>query len=319
MLRSSLSRVSVIGRRLFSTQAPAAAQSGSSGTLAGAVVGLASGALAFKLWSEAQVAPVPVVDFQAVRNDIAALLDDDNYDDGSFGPVFVRLAWHAAGTFDKQNKTGGPKGATMRFHPECEHGANAGLHVARERLQTVKDKHPGLSYADLWSLSGVVAIEEMGGPKTPWKAGRADNSKPDTVPPTPQDRLPDASQGASHLRDVFGRMGFDDREIVALSGAHALGRCHTDRSGFKGPWTRAPTTFSNEYYRELIENKWTKKKWDGPEQFEDPSGDLMMLPTDMELIHDKGFRQWTELYAKDEVAFFKDFAAAFDKLQTLGV
>ena len=54
-------------------------------------------------------------------------------------------------------------------------------------------------------------------------------------------------------------MGFDDREIVALSGAHGLGHCHTDRSGFWGPWTFAPTTFSNEYYRLLVEEKWSKK------------------------------------------------------------
>lgn len=47
-------------------------------------------------------------------------------------------------------------------------------------------------------------------------------------------------------------MGFNDKEIVALSGAHSLGRCHEDRSGFTGPWTRAPTTFSNEYFRLLL-------------------------------------------------------------------
>ena len=49
---------------------------------------------------------------------------------------------------------------------------------------------------------------------------------------------------------------FDDQEMVALSGAHALGRCHPDRSGWDGPWTNAPTTFSNEYFVQLFENKW---------------------------------------------------------------
>ena len=57
--------------------------------------------------------------------------------------------------------------------------------------------------------------------------------------------------------------------------------CHTDRSGYKGPWTFAPTTFSNQYFVELLDTKWTKKKWDGPLQYEDPTGELMMLPTDM--------------------------------------
>ena len=55
-------------------------------------------------------------------------------------------------------------------------------------------------------------------------------------------------------------MGFDDRGIVALSGAHAVGRCHTDRSGFWGPWTHAENTMSNEYFRLLFEEKWTPKK-----------------------------------------------------------
>jgi len=104
-------------------------------------------------------------------------------------------------------------------------------------------------------------------------------------------------------------MGFNDREIVALLGAHALGRCHTDRSGYWGPWTFAgkmiysalicffffyntddmlihvkENTFSNEYFRLLLEERWSPKMthngkpWDGPDQFEDSTGKLMMLP-----------------------------------------
>ena len=148
-------------------------------------------------------------------------------------------------------------------------------------LEPIKRKYPTISYADLYTLAAVVAIEEMGGPAIKWRSGRSD--KPDGSHCTPDGRLPDAAQGQDHLRDIFYRMGFNDQEIVALSGAHALGRCHTDRSGFKGPWTRAPTTFSNEYFRLLLEEKWTPKKWSGPDQFEDPSGDLMMLPSDMAL------------------------------------
>jgi len=114
-------------------------------------------------------------------------------------------------------------------------------------------------------------------------------------------------------------MGFNDREIVALAGAHALGRCHTNRSGYSGPWTYSPTVFSNDFYVQLLGNKWTKKKWNVPEQFEDPSGKLMMLPADLALIQDAEFRKYVEEYAKDEDLFFKDFAAAFQKLEELGV
>jgi cytochrome c peroxidase len=92
------------------------------------------------------------------------------------------------------------------------------------------------------------------GPTVPWHPGRTD--KDVNSPALPDGRLPDASQGAAHIRDVFYRMGFDDKEIVALSGAHTLGRCHKDRSGFEGPWTNAPTTFSNLYFQELKDNKW---------------------------------------------------------------
>jgi cytochrome c peroxidase len=257
------------------------------------------------------------VNYDDVRKTIAGILDAQNYDDGSYGPVFIRLAWHAAGTYDKHSRTGGSNGATMRFKPECDHGANAGLGVARDILDKVKAKYPGISYGDLWTLAGVVAVEEMGGPKIKWTPGRVDASGGDACPP--DGRLPDATQGGSHLRDIFYKMGFDDQEIVALAGAHCFGRCHTDRSGFSGPWTRSPTTFSNLFFKELLDNKWTVKKWNGPKQYEDPSGALMMLPADMALVEDPQFRKHVERYAKDEKAFEKEFARAFSKLLSLGV
>lgn len=203
-------------------------------------------------------------DYQKIYNEVAARLEEkDDYDDGSFGPVLVRLAWHASGTYDKETKTGGSNGATMRFAPEGDHGANAGLIAARDFLEPVKAKYPWISYSDLWILAGVCAIQEMQGPIIPYRPGRADR---DAAACTPDGRLPDASQGSNHLRNIFGRMGFNDQEIVALSGAHALGRCHTDRSGFEGPWTFSPTILTNDYYRLLLEEKWQWKKWNGPKQ-----------------------------------------------------
>jgi len=257
-------------------------------------------------------------DYNQIRKEIEGILEaNPEYDDGSVGPVFVRLAWHAAGTFDKNSKTGGSNGATMRFRPEAEDGANAGLDVARKLLERIKAKHPEISYADLWTLAGAVAIEAMGGPHIPWRSGRTDAKDEKACPPP--GRLPDASKEGAHIRDVFYRMGFNDREIVALVGAHALGRCHTYRSGYQGAWTRAPTTFSNEFFRELVENKWVPRKWDGPLQFTDATGELMMLPADLALLKDAEFKKYVDLYAKDEATFFKDFAAAFSKLLELGV
>lgn len=109
----------------------------------------------------------------------------------------------------------------MRFEPESSDGANAGLSIARDMLLPVKQAHPDLSYSDLWTLAGAAAVEFVGGPKVPHRFGRQDKAGPKSD--VPNGRLPDASQGPAHLRDVFYRMGFDDRGIVCLSGAHTLG------------------------------------------------------------------------------------------------
>ncbi|KAL6997300.1 putative L-ascorbate peroxidase 7, chloroplastic [Sarracenia purpurea var. burkii] len=91
-------------------------------------------------------------------------------------------------------------------------------------MPPIKDKYPDVTYADLFQLASATAIEEASGPKIPMKYGRVDVSGPDQCPE--EGRLPDAGppSPAAHLRDVFYRMGLDDKEIVALSGAHTLGR-----------------------------------------------------------------------------------------------
>eukprot|EP00930_Biecheleria_cincta_P105812 TRINITY_DN9882_c0_g1_i1.p1 TRINITY_DN9882_c0_g1~~TRINITY_DN9882_c0_g1_i1.p1 ORF type:complete len:352 (-),score=70.61 TRINITY_DN9882_c0_g1_i1:242-1297(-) len=279
------------------------------------------------------------VNWDEVRKEIVKILEDDSFVDSSYegahaGPLFLRLAWHSAGTFCACTKTGGSDGATMRFEPEISWGANAGLAKAQKLLEPVKKKFPSASYSDLWIFAACVAIEEMGGSKVPFTPGRVDKPDGRSCPvwegATHKDgRLPSADMGspdktAAHLRYIFNRMGFDDKEIVALSGAHGLGACHVENSGFWGPWTRAPTTVSNEYYRELLENTWTiktthkGKPWNGPLQFEDPTGDLMMLPSDIVLIQDREFRKHVECYAKNDAAFQKDFAAVVGKLFALG-
>ena len=94
--------------------------------------------------------------------------------------------------------------------------------------------------------------------------------------------------------------------------------CHPDASGYSGPWTPTPTLLTTGYYNLLISVPWTLKEWNGPMQFEDPSGKLMMLPTDMVLLDDADFKKWVKIYAKSEETFFKDFAKAFQKLTELG-
>ncbi|KAK4701637.1 hypothetical protein P7C70_g4591, partial [Phenoliferia sp. Uapishka_3] len=290
-------------------------------------------------------------DIAAVRKDIIDILSQPDYDDGSAGPVLVRLAWHASGTYDLKSNTGGSDGAGMRYELEGGDPANAGLQHARVFLEPIKDKHPWISYAEfvspsplhtpptpandlsrsLWTLAGVTAISAMGGPEIPWKAGRTDFT--DDSRCAPQGRLPDASQAADHLREVFYRMGFNDQ------------RCHSDRSGFDGPWVVSPTRFSNQYFKVrspraaasslsfqsltplpfllqmLTKFKWIKKEWEGPFQYknEDLGEELMMLPTDLALIEDPAFKPYVAAYADDKDLFYKDFSNAFEKLIELGV
>eukprot|EP01095_Lingulamoeba_sp_RSL-Kostka_P017191 TRINITY_DN879_c0_g1_i1.p1 TRINITY_DN879_c0_g1~~TRINITY_DN879_c0_g1_i1.p1 ORF type:complete len:416 (-),score=181.79 TRINITY_DN879_c0_g1_i1:73-1320(-) len=232
-------------------------------------------------------------------------------------PIAARFAWHSSGTFDKNDNTGGSDGATILFSPEKDDPANAGLGIIKDLLLDVKNNHPEISFADLITITGCVGIEFLGGPKIPFSFGRTDESDNSKCPAN--GRLPDATLGADHLREVFGRMGFNDKEIVCLSGAHTLGRCHAVRSGFDGPWTTHPLRFDNQYFKNLIERKWVERQWEGPKQYEDEeTGKLMMLPTDLCLIQDDGFKPHVELYANDEKAFFDDFAIVFAKLLSLG-
>lgn len=342
---SRAARFAAPGLRRGIASAPLAARPTAGFWAAGATAAAATGAaVSYGLKERSGAATqceAAAVDWAAMRKDIVAILDadytDSSYDGATPGPLFLRLAWHSSGTYCAATKTGGSDGATMRFAPEIGWGANGGLKVAQDMLEPIKKKYPAASYSDIWIYAATVGIEEMGGNKVPFKPGRADKSKGMLKAPCPSwtgdthkdGRLPSADMGdprktADHLRYIFNRMGFNDKEIVALSGAHGLGACHLDRSGFWGPWTRAPTTISNEYYRELKENTWTIKTthkgapWNGPTQFEDPSGDLMMLPSDIVLTQDKEFAKYVDLYAKDSDVFLKDFSAVCSKLFHLG-
>lgn len=213
-------------------------------------------------------------------------------------PLMLRIAWHSAGTFDCQSKTGGPFG-TMRFKEELGHGANNGLDIAVRLLEPIKEQFPTISYADFYQLAGVVAVEVTGGPDVPFHPGRED--KPE---PPKEGRLPDATKGCDHLRDVFVKqMGLTDQDIVALSGGHTLGRCHKERSGFEGPWTANPLIFDNSYFKELLSGE---------------KEGLLQLPSDKALLDDPAFRPLVEKYAADEDAFFADYAEAHMKLSELG-
>ena len=257
-------------------------------------------------------------DYQAVYDAIAErLIEEDDYDDGSYAPVVLRLGWHSSGTYDAETGTGGSNGATMRFDPESKHAANNGLNNARKFLEPIKEQFPWISYGDLWTLAAVCAVQEMGGPTIPWRPGRTDQ---EAAYCTPDGRLPDGAKEQNHLRRIFGRMGFSDQEIVALSGAHAVGRCHYDRSGFEGPWTFSPTLLTNDFFKLLVDEHWHIREWDGQVQWQDnTTNSIMMLPTDMALVLDEGFKPHVQKYAESQDVFFEDFSRVVVKLFELGV
>ncbi|KAL0436490.1 UNVERIFIED_CONTAM: L-ascorbate peroxidase 1, cytosolic [Sesamum radiatum] len=94
-------------------------------------------------------------------------------------------------------------------------------------------------------LAGVVAVEVAGGPEVPFHPGRQDKDEPPT-----DGRLPNATKGCDHLRDVFTKqMGLSEQDIVVLSGGRTLGRCHKDCSGYEGPWTANRLIFDNSYFK----------------------------------------------------------------------
>jgi peroxiredoxin len=218
--------------------------------------------------------PSDSLDYNCVKEELLKIMDNPNHDDGSIGPILIRLAWHSSGTYDKESKSGGSCGAGMRL-PESSEALdpeNKGLEVARAFLDPVKVKYPSISYSDLWVLAAYTAIEHSGGPKIEFQAGRQDIEDPDLA--VPAGRLPQAEFGcngdvdekgrlvgwenlAKHMRSVFNRMELSDGEIVALlCGGHVYGRCHSNYSGYEGVWVEEPTKFSNEYAADMVEDEW---------------------------------------------------------------
>ncbi|XP_022854776.1 L-ascorbate peroxidase 3-like [Olea europaea var. sylvestris] len=121
-------------------------------------------------------------EIEGARRDLRALISSKNC-----APIMLRLAWHDAGTYDAKTKTGGPNGSIRN---EYNHEVNRGLKIAIDLCEEVKAKHPKISYADLYQLAGVVAVEVTGGPTIHFVPGRKDS----TVA-CKEGRLPDATKG----------------------------------------------------------------------------------------------------------------------------
>jgi len=206
------------------------------------------------------------LDLRAVKQEINALLTDSQdwwpADYGNYGPFFIRMSWHSAGTYRTFDGRGGGDGGQQRFNPLNSWPDNGNLDKARRLLWPVKQKYGyALSWADLMILAGNVALENMGFETYGFAGGRADDWEPDLVywgpevemlasdrhgkdgnlkrplgathmgliyvnPEGPRGK-PDPLGSARNIRTAFARMAMNDEEVVALiAGGHTFGKMH---------------------------------------------------------------------------------------------
>ena len=207
------------------------------------------------------------LDYQALKQDLNDLMTDSQdwwpADYGHYGPFFIRLTWHAAGTYRTGDGRGGGGTGAQRFAPLNSWPDNGNLDKARRLLWPIKQKYgKQISWADLLILSGNVAIESMGGKTFGFGGGRADIWAPEEdinwgaekewltnerytgerdlanplgavqmgliyVNPQGPDGNPDPKASAIDIRETFGRMAMNDEETVALvAGGHTFGKGH---------------------------------------------------------------------------------------------
>ena len=207
------------------------------------------------------------VDYDALKKDIEeAMLDSQDWwpaDWGNYGGLFIRMAWHSAGTYRTGDGRGGTREGQQRFAPQNSWPDNGNLDKARRLLWPVKQKYgAAISWADLMILAGNVALESMGFETIGFSGGRVDVWEPQEnvywgaekewladeryegdrqlenplaavqmgliyVNPEGPNGNPDPVLAANDIRETFGRMGMNDEETVALiAGGHTLGKTH---------------------------------------------------------------------------------------------
>jgi catalase-peroxidase len=245
---------------------------------------------------------------------------------GSYGPLFVRLAWQCANTYRRTDYLGGCNGARIRFSPQIDWYANSYLDQALELLQPVKDKYgDSLTWADLIVLSGGVALEDaasLAGVKivVPFVGGRSDATSGDT-PSYLESPLTggQTDDDIITMEDVNTILGLTAREYVVLvGGGHSIGQMHYNRSGFvSGSWTTKPAQLDNEWFTNVLNLDYSETGNDDHLEYTAvaSSGEVLyMLKTDMNMRFDAEYRALVQEYASNATLFYKDFVGAWTKM-----
>lgn len=219
------------------------------------------------------------------------------FNDPTLVPLYIRLGFHDAGTFDISDRSGGPHGS-IRFPKQLKFNVNKGLEKGMPSLEILKNQFQQVSYADLIQAGVAAAVELARGPLIHFKFGRVDAITDAEVPP--DGRIPFPQDDLAKLRKTFSRMGLDDTDLVVLSGAHTVGR----DSFVDKPWTHDNRIFNNSYFVELLK------------KIADPS--LVRLPSDKALLSSNETKELVVKFGNDETEFFRQYAFSQQKLSELG-
>ena len=204
----------------------------------------------------------------------------------------VRLAFHDAGTYSRLDpaRSGRADGCV-----DLRNRDNAGLQPVVDLLAPVVVRHDGnISRADVWQLAANVAIRATSrdGGAIPLRYGRQDAlDATGACRATDDGKLPSAELSHQNTTEVFvDRMGFTQREVTALMGAHTLGRADAADSGYDGVWVRNSASWDNTYYRDILQRPWVREtNANGQHLWRDPGNpETLMLNTDMALAFDIG-------------------------------
>lgn len=223
--------------------------------------------------------------------------------DPTMAATLLRLAFHDTFTFDIVSGKGGANGS---IRLETGRGENFGLERAVKALEPIQAE-TGLSWGDVVAVAGAEAVTVAGGPVIDVPLGRTTAEVED-----PRGALPSLTETVDELRARFEPRGFNDRDLVALSGAHTLGKMAGN-----GEFTKDSATFKNDYFKNLMWFQERREKFLS-EKVGPPDRPNFQLPSDIHLLDDPKTLAIVKEFGKSEKSFFDQFVQSYIKMVNVG-